>query len=59
LNKSNFTHTLLPEAAQRVLKKAALTPITPFDPLARRKAVDYAINRVRRDFPKYFQKDDI
>jgi len=50
---------LLPEAAQRVLKKAALTPITPFDPLARRKAVDYAINRVRRDFPKYFQKDDI
>jgi len=51
-----FTHKLLPLAAQRVLIRAANTPITPFNPMARRIAVDRAINQVQRNFSEYFRE---
>lgn len=49
-------HRLLPEHAQRILAEAAATPAT-IDNLARRKAVDKAIERVKREFPGYFKQE--
>ncbi|SNR73628.1 hypothetical protein SAMN05192560_0769 [Methylobacillus rhizosphaerae] len=43
----------LPHAAQEILKEAARTS-TPGG-LSRRIAVDKAIERVKREWPKYFQ----
>jgi len=48
-------HTALPIAAQRELMAAAETPITPEDPMARRKAVDAAMTRVRQKYPEFFR----
>jgi len=52
----HFKHNLLPEVAQRTLMRAAQTPITPFNPLARRINVDHAIQQVMRNFPQYFKE---
>jgi len=49
-------HSLLPLDAQRVLKRAALTLDTRFNPLARRIAVDQAIKKVMRNYPQYFKE---
>jgi hypothetical protein len=46
----------LPPAAVQLLQQAAQTPITRHDPLARVKAVEKAIERVRRDHPQFFRK---
>jgi hypothetical protein len=46
---------LLPEGAARLLRQAALTPIPTNDPLARAKAVDAALERVKREYPKHFR----
>jgi hypothetical protein len=48
-------HSVLPISAQRELMAAAETPITPEDPLARRKAVDRAMERVKQKYPEYFR----
>lgn len=53
----NEPHTLLPERARRILMEAAATPST-LDNLARRKAVDAAIERVKREFHQYFRETD-
>ena len=52
----NELHSLLPIEAQLLLRRAASTPIIKGDPLAKRRAVDIAIEKVKRDYPKYFQK---
>jgi len=52
-----MTDGLLPERARRILKEAAATPAF-LDNLARRKAVDAAIERVKREFPKHFREND-
>lgn len=43
--------SLLPDRAGKLLRDAANIE----DDLQRRKAVDLAIAKVRRDFPKYFK----
>lgn len=47
--------TLLPKRAAELLREAAEAPET--HPLARRKAVDQAIERVKRDYPQYFNQE--
>jgi len=51
-------HTVLPVEAQLILRRAASTPITEEDPLARRRAVDSAIDKVKRDYPEYFNQTE-
>lgn len=48
--------TTLPPAAVSMLQRAAQTPITPEDPLARVKAVEQASTRVRREYPQFFKE---
>lgn len=48
-------HRSLPIEAQRMLRRAAETPITEQDPLARRRAVDRAIERVQMLYPNHFK----
>lgn len=49
-------HGLLPKAAQDALKRAAATPITKADPMARSKAIDQAVRRLKREYPDYFRE---
>lgn len=49
----------LPLEAKLLLQRAAETPITVDDPLARVKAVDHAIQRVKRDYPNFFSDEDM
>ena len=52
----NELHSLLPIEAQLLLRRAASTPTIKGDPLATRRAVDSAIEKVKRDYPNYFQQ---
>ena len=45
----------LPRDAAKLLQQAAQTPITRADPLARVKAIEKAIERVKREYPQFFQ----
>lgn len=47
----------LPPGAVELLKRAAQTPITPTDPLARVKAIEKAHQRIKSQFPNLFKKD--
>lgn len=47
----------LPQTAVELLKRAAQTPVTPTDPLARVKAIEKATQRVKDLFPNLFKKD--
>jgi len=51
-----WIHKALPMDAQADLKAAAQTPITPEDPLARVKAIDHAIQRVKQRYPHLFKE---
>ena len=51
-------HSLLPVEAQLLLRRAASTPIKKGDHLATRRAVDSAIEKVKRDYPNYFQQPE-
>lgn len=46
----------LPYEARMTLVKAAQTPITRADPLARRKAIDAAMERIKARFPGLFNE---
>jgi hypothetical protein len=46
----------LPQEAINLLKRAAQTPITPADPLARVKAIEKATQRIKTLYPNYFLK---
>lgn len=48
--------TLLPKRAAEILRDAASTP-TGLDSLVRRKAVDRAIERIKREYPDYFKPE--
>jgi hypothetical protein len=48
---------ILPKSAREALMKAAETPVTKHDPLARRIAVDRAIEVVKCQYTDYFEKD--
>lgn len=47
----------LPQEAIDLLKKAAQTPVTRADPLARIKAVEKTTQRIKSLFPNLFKKD--
>lgn len=47
-------HQLLPPEAQEILRRAAVTPISKSNPLARTKALEVANRRIREMFPKLF-----
>lgn len=49
----------LPAAAIKLLQEAAQTPIPGHDPLARVKAVEKATERVRREYPQFFQVKEL
>ena len=57
MNPDRPAHQVYPAAAQAILQRAAQTPITPDDPLARVKAIDKANRQVQQLFPQYFRKD--
>jgi len=48
---------VLPLAAARLLQQAAVTPVIRDDPMARQKAIEAALVRVRRIWPQYFRQD--
>lgn len=48
------TPTALPADAVALLQRAAQTPITADDPLARVKAIEQATKRIKRDYPNHF-----
>lgn len=53
--KNSPPATTLPPDAAKLLKQAAQTLITRADPLARVKAIEKAIERVKRDYPQFFK----
>jgi hypothetical protein len=53
-----MTARVLPAEAVKVLQRAAKTPITPVDPLARLKAIDAAIDKVKRMCPECFRHEN-
>ena len=53
-----MNHHLLPDSAQRLLKVAARVKPTEADPLARERAIDAAVARVKLLYPECFQEDD-
>lgn len=50
-------HNLLPPDAQATLMRAAATPTPEDDPMARIRAIDRAILRVRRTYPGRFNTE--
>lgn len=54
-DKPQFNN-VLPKEAQLELMRAAQTPITEQDPLARRKAIDKAVERVQAKWPQFFKR---
>ena len=50
---------VLPREAATLLQQAAKTPITRNDPLARVKAIEKAVERVKRDHPHCFQTKEL
>jgi hypothetical protein len=49
----------LPRDAAKQLQRAARTPITRADPLARVKAIEKAIERIKREYPQFFQTKEL
>lgn len=47
----------LPIEAAELLKRAAQTPVTRADPLARLKAIEKATQRIKSLYPNLFKKD--
>lgn len=50
---------VLSRDAAKLLQQAAQTPITRADPLARVKAIEKAIERVKREYPQFFQTKEL
>ena len=50
---------VLPRDAAKLLQQAAQTPITRADPLARVKAIEKAIERVKREYPQFFRTKEL
>ena len=48
----------LPWNASSMLMKAAKTPITKDDPMARVKAIEQAILLLKLHYPNYFRQDE-
>lgn len=57
VNLETSVAPILPSEAQEALRRAAATPIDK-DPIARAKAIDRVIDRLRKTYPERF-KDDV
>lgn len=57
MSNTKTPHQVYPAAAQAILQRAAQTPITASDPLARVKAIEKANQQVKQLFPQYFRKE--
>jgi hypothetical protein len=51
--------TTLPPDAAAALQAASQTPIPAEDPLARRKAIDSTIERIKLIYPQFFKEQDL
>jgi len=52
-----YNPQLLPLEARLALQRAAQTPITVDDPLARVKAIEQATRRVKTTYPSFFKQE--
>ena len=52
------TSTTLPIDAVKALQQASLVKDTPEDPMARRKAIDSTIDRIKTKYPQFFKEQD-
>lgn len=50
--------TTLPEVYGEMLRRAAMTPNTRANPTARDEAIAEAIERVKKDFPQFFNNKE-
>jgi hypothetical protein len=48
---------ILPRPAREELQRAAMTPIPKNDPLARARAINETIERLRAMYPDYFKQE--
>lgn len=48
---------VLPHAAREALRRAAATPVSDADPLARMKAINRATEQIRRQYPQFFRSE--
>lgn len=56
MSETGPIHRVLPAAAIAQLQRAAQTPITRRDPLARAVAIEQAIQRIKREHPEFFKE---
>lgn len=56
VNSNAMEAAMLPAEAMEALRRAAATPIDK-DPMARRKAIDRVIDRLRQTYPERFKDD--
>jgi len=52
------TNTTLPIDAVKALQVASQVKDTPDDPMARRTAVDNAIDSIKKKYPQFFKEQD-
>jgi len=50
--------TLLPPGVSAALMRAAQTPVTDSDPLARQRAIEEVNRKARLRHPEYFREED-
>lgn len=51
------TTPILPPGVSRALIKAAQTPVTPADPLARQRAIEEVSRHARLHYPQLFREE--
>lgn len=52
-------HGVLPPEAAAALQRAATTENTPADPLRRQKAIEKTTQRIKQQYPQFFQIKEI
>lgn len=57
MNSNCLPHRVYPAAVIAQLQRAAQTPVTEADPLARVKAIEQTTQRIRQQYPELFRKD--
>jgi len=57
MNPDRPPHRVYPAAAVAQLQRAAQTPITEADPLARVKAIEHATQWIKQQYPDLFRED--
>lgn len=55
---SQVAAPILPPGVSAALKRAAQTPVTPADPLARQRAIEEVNRQARLRYPQFFREDE-